>query len=159
MPIDGLSPGVRWHTSRMSPEQAATAAPSSVVPTGLIEALRTAGARFAILHGSRAVGDARPDADYDVAAWWDENPPQAFDVLVPPGVDLLVLNTAPLELAGRIALHGVVIHEDDAAERVRWQATTRKIYADELPRIRRSHAEFARSLRESPSGSSATERT
>ena len=37
-----------------------------------------------ILHGSRAVGDARPDADYDVAAWWDENPPQAFDVLVPP---------------------------------------------------------------------------
>ncbi len=159
MPIDGLSPGVRWHTSRMSPEQAATAAPSSVVPTGLIEALRTAGARFAILHGSRAVGDARLDADYDVAAWWDENPPQAFDVLVPPGVDLLVLNTAPLELAGRIALHGVVIYEDDAAERVRWQATTRKIYADELPRIRRSHAEFARSLRESPSGSSAAERT
>ncbi len=52
-------------------------------------------------------------------------------VLLPPGVDLVVLNGAPLELAGRIALHGLVLFDDDPPARIRWTATTRKIYADE----------------------------
>ncbi|WP_219414466.1 MmyB family transcriptional regulator [Pseudonocardia nigra] len=64
--------------------------------------LRAAGARFALLHGSRVSGTARPDSDLDVAAWWPADAPPAFDVLLPAGVDLVVLNTAPLELAGRI---------------------------------------------------------
>jgi predicted nucleotidyltransferase len=67
--------------------------------------LRHAGARFALLHGSRSAGSHRPDSDIDVAAWCD-----------PPA-------------------------------RVRWVATTRKIYADEQPRLRRSHREFAESVR------------
>jgi hypothetical protein len=58
-----------------------------------------------------------------------------------------VLDTAPLELAGVVALHGRLLFEDDPAERVRWQAMTRKIYLDELPRIMRSHREFAQSRR------------
>ena len=67
-------------------------------------------------------------------------------MLVPGGVDLVVLNDAPLELAGRIAMHGQVLFDDDPPARVRWVATTRKIYADELPRLRRSHREFVESV-------------
>ncbi|MFC5061552.1 nucleotidyltransferase domain-containing protein [Actinomycetospora atypica] len=105
-------------------------------------ALRAAGARFAFVHGSRAGGRPRPDSDLDVAAWWGESAPPAFEVDVPVGVDLLVLDGAPLELAGRIAVKGELLFEDDAAARVRWVATTRKIYFDELPRIERARQEF-----------------
>ena len=112
----------------------------------VVTALRRAGARFAFLHGSRARGTARPHSDMDVAAWWPDAAPPSFDVLLPTGVDLLVLNNAPLELAGRVALEGVVLFDDDPAERVHWLAQTRKIYFDEKPRIDRSHREFAESL-------------
>src|SRR4051794_956916 len=107
-----------------------------------VNRLRTAGAAFAFQHGSTVSGGSRPDSDVDVAAWWPAQPPQAFEVDLPTGVDLLVLNTAPLELAGRIALHGRLIFDGDPAARVRWVATTRTIYADELPRLQRAHAEF-----------------
>lgn len=113
----------------------------------VIEALRDVGAVFAFVHGSRARGTARPDSDLDVAAWWPAQPPAAFEVPLPARVDLLVLNSAPLELAGRVATQGVLLFEDDPVARVRWVATTRKIYFDELPRIERSHREFAESLR------------
>ena len=52
---------------------------------------------------------------------------------MPPGVDLLVLDHAPLELAGRVAARGRLLFDDDPVSRVRWEATTRKIYFDELP--------------------------
>lgn len=124
---------------------------SSAVPDGLaaeiVAVLRGAGARFALLHGSRAAGSARADSDVDVAAWWPSHPPPAFEVLVPPGIDLVVLNGAPLELVGRIALHGRVLFDDDPPARIRWTATTRKIYADEGPRLQRSHHEFAEAVR------------
>ncbi|MBS9534138.1 hypothetical protein KIH27_11130 [Mycobacterium sp. M1] len=80
------------------------------------------------------------------AAYFDGNVPPAFEVVLPPRVDLLVLNTAPLELAGRIALHGKLIFEQDPAVRVVWEATTRKIYLDELPRITRAHRQFAEAV-------------
>jgi hypothetical protein len=105
-------------------------------------ALKQAGAAFGFVHGSRARGTAETTSDLDVAAWWPTRAPQAFDVLLPGGVDLLVLNDAPLELAGRVSLEGVLLFDDDPPARVRWLATTRKIYADELPRLRRSHGEF-----------------
>lgn len=113
----------------------------------IIQLLRDAGARFAFVHGSRAEDSARPDSDLDVAAWWQEDAPQAFDVLRPAGVDLLVLNSAPLELAGRVAQRGRLLFDDDPVARVRWLATTRKIYADEFPRLRRSDREFAEAVR------------
>lgn len=112
-----------------------------------VAALREAGARFAFMHGSRAAGTARPDSDVDVAAWWGESAPQSYDVLLPPGVDLLVLDSAPLELRGRVAQHGQLLFSDDEVARVRWVATTRKIYFDELPRIMRSHREFSEAVR------------
>ena len=61
---------------------------------------------------------------------------------MPSGVDLTVLDTAPLELAGRIATEGVLLFSDDEPARVRWQASTRKIWADERPRFDRAHREF-----------------
>lgn len=101
-----------------------------------VAALRATGARFAMVHGSRAAGGTpRPDSDLDVAAWWPRDAPASFEVDLPPDVDLLVLNDAPLELAGRVALDGELLFDDDPPARVRWVATTRKIYADELPRI------------------------
>lgn len=97
----------------------------------LVRRLRAAGARFAFLHGSRASGTARPDSDTDVAVWFGRAAPEAFDVDVPPGVDLAVLDSAPLELAGRVALHGILLFDDDPPARVAWQAQTRLVYLDE----------------------------
>ena len=113
----------------------------------VVAALRTAGAAFAFIHGSRARGTAKAGSDLDVAAWFPADAPQIFEVPMPPGVDLLVLNRAPLEMAGRIALEGVLLFDDDPPARVRWVATTRKIYFYELPRIMRSHHEFLESAR------------
>jgi len=113
----------------------------------VVEALRAAGARFGFVHGSRAAGTHRPDSDLDVAGWWPGTAPASFEVDLPEGVDLLVLNGAPLEIAGRIAAHGQLLFDDDPPARVRWVATTRKIYADELPRMERSRREFLESAR------------
>jgi predicted nucleotidyltransferase len=117
--------------------------PIEAVTAEAVAELRQAGARFAYLHGSRAAGRNRADSDIDIAAYFGGRPPSAFDVLLPPGVDLLVLDDAPLELAGRVAVGGRLLFEDDQVARVRWEATTRKVYFDELPRISRSHREFA----------------
>ncbi len=114
--------------------------------TESVAVLRKAGARFAYLHGSRAAGQHRPDSDVDIAAYFGGQSPAAFDILLPPGVDLLVLDHAPLELAGRVAVHGKLLFDDDPVQRVRWEATTRKIYFDELPRTTRAHREFAASV-------------
>lgn len=108
-----------------------------------VAVLRTVGARFAYLHGSRATGQYRPDSDIDIAAYFGGQPPNVFDILLPPGVDLLILDHAPLELAGRVATRGKLLFDDDPVSRVRWEAVTRKIYFDELPRITRAHREFA----------------
>lgn len=108
-----------------------------------VAVLRQEGALFAYLHGSRATGRGRADSDIDIAAYFGGRPPNAFDVLLPVGVDLLILDGAPLELAGRVAVGGRLLFEDDQVARVRWEAMTRKVYFDELPRITRSHREFA----------------
>lgn len=108
--------------------------------------LRAAGARFAYLHGSQVTGTASPASDVDVAAWFGR-PVDSWSVAVPDRVDLLVLDTAPLELAGRVALHGRLLLEVDPAERVAWEATTRKVYLDELPRRDQARRDFAQARR------------
>lgn len=107
-----------------------------------ISVLRRAGASFALVFGSRARGDQHSASDLDVAAFWPGEAPNAWEVAVPTGVDLVVANTAPLELSGRIALDGVVLFDDDPAARVHWVADTRKIWLDERPRFERAHREF-----------------
>lgn len=111
-----------------------------------VQSLRHSRATFAYLHGSHATGTATAASDIDVAAYFAGTVPQSFEVLLPVGVDLLVLNGAPLELAGPVAARGVVLFDTDPVARVRWEATTRKIYFDELPRLQRTHTEFAESV-------------
>lgn len=108
----------------------------------VVAALRGAGARFAFLFGSRAEGRATPKSDVDVAAWWGVDAPPPWEVVLPGKVDLLVLDSAPLELAGRVAQHGVLLFDDDPPARVEWQATTRKIYLDEEYRQRQIDRDF-----------------
>jgi uncharacterized protein len=104
----------------------------AAVSDDVIATLRRAGARFAFVHGSRAAGTAQPSSDLDVAAWWGSpDRPQPWDVVLPAGVDLLVLDDAPLELAGRVAVWGRLLFDDDPPARVEWQATTRLVYFDE----------------------------
>ena len=62
-------------------------------------------------------------------------PPQAWEVGVPDGVDLVVLDRAPLWLAGRIALDGRLLFDDDPPVRVRWQSDTRRSWLDERPYV------------------------
>jgi uncharacterized protein len=100
------------------------------------EMLRAAGARFAFVHGSRVRGRPRPDSDLDVGAWWGARPPASWEVDLPIGVDLVVLDSAPLWLVGRIAQEGRLLFDDDPRARVRWQADTRLRYLDEIPAIR-----------------------
>jgi predicted nucleotidyltransferase len=108
-----------------------------------IAALRRSGASFALVFGSRARGDGRADSDLDVAAWWPGQPPASWEVDLPSHVDLLVLNDAPLELAGRVALEGDLLFDDDPPRRVEWTATMRKIWLDERSRYRQANRDFA----------------
>ena len=108
----------------------------------LVDALRASGARFALLFGSRVAGGATGASDLDVAAWWGGSHPSSWTVGLPDGVDLVVLDEAPLWLAGRVALEGVVLFDDDAATRVAWQADTRLQYLDALPQVLESQREW-----------------
>lgn len=105
--------------------------------------LRSAGARFAFLFGSRATGEARPGSDFDVAAWWGGEAPDPWDVPLPSGVDLVILDRAPLWLAGRVAMTGQLLFDDDPPARVEWQADTRLVYLDDLPYVLERQREWA----------------
>lgn len=114
----------------------------SAAEEAVTAALRRAGARFAFVHGSRLTGQTHAGSDLDVAAWWGADPPEAYAVELPPNVDLVVLDAAPLWLAGRVAMYGRLLFDDDPAARVAWQADTRLIYLDELPGLRERQREW-----------------
>jgi hypothetical protein len=109
--------------------------PDGMSVESLRQALRHAGAIFAFLHGSWVAGINRPDSDVDVAAWFDR-PVDAWEVTLPSGCDLLVLDTAGLELAGRVAQQGVLLVDEHPPVRVAWQADHAKRYLDEVHRRR-----------------------
>jgi hypothetical protein len=116
--------------------------------------LHAAGARFALVFGSRAGtggpwSPPRPDSDLGVAAWWDGAAPDAWRVPVPAGVDLVVLNRAPLWLAGRVAMWGrpiFAVDEQADRQRIDWQVDVRLRYLDELPGIRERYEMRRRQL-------------
>lgn len=111
--------------------------------------LRNEGVPFAYLHGSVADGSARETSDVDIAAFLGpaRSREGAIVLALPGGVDLLVLDDAGVEVAGRIAAHGKLILELDAPARVTWEATTRKIWFDERPRYTRAHEEFIEAVK------------
>jgi hypothetical protein len=63
-------------------------------------------------------------------------------VTLPSYVDLVVLDDAPLWLAGRIALKGRLLFDDDPPSRVNWQAETRLRWLDQRPAVLESQREF-----------------
>ena len=97
----------------------------------LRSALRSAGARFAYLHGSRVHGPVRAGSDLDVAVHFGGRDVDPWALGLPDVIDLVVLERLPLDVAGRVALHGVLLFEDDRPARVRWEADTRLQYFDE----------------------------
>lgn len=110
----------------------------------VVRRLRERGARFAFLHGSRVHGGARPGSDVDVAAWFGRPVDAAAEVAaMPAGVDLVVLDAAPPWLAGRVALSGRRLFDDDPPARVTWQSEVRKQHLDERIRRDRIREEFA----------------
>jgi uncharacterized protein len=97
--------------------------------------LRRHGVRFALVYGSHAQGTAGEAADVDLGVWAEGDLDLwALTGDLPDIVDLVDLQRAPDGLAGRVALTGVVVLDDDPVRRVRWQADTRKRYLDEAPR-------------------------
>jgi hypothetical protein len=106
------------------------------------DSLRQAGACFAFVHGSRADASATStSSDLDVGAWWHGEAPASWEVDLPDCVDLVVLNAAPLWLAGRIAQYGRLLFDDDVKARVAWQADTRLRFLDEMPAVRRRYSD------------------
>ncbi len=111
----------------------------------VVARLRGAGARFAFVHGSRVDGTARADSDLDVAAWFGGADPAPWEVVLPGAIDLVVLDRAPLALAGRVAMRGALLFDDDPPARVAWQGDTRLRYLDEIDLQRELVDDFLRS--------------
>ncbi|MSR15320.1 MAG: nucleotidyltransferase domain-containing protein [Gammaproteobacteria bacterium] len=102
----------------------------------------------AYLYGSRARGDARPTSDVDVAILLNLPPPATLDGLrfdiasiledtLGKPVDLLVLNTAPVDLVHRVLRDGILVHDRDCAARIRFEVKARNEYFDLLPVLER----------------------
>lgn len=106
---------------------------------------------FAYVFGSHATGRATPRSDIDVAVGLAPDVPADLDTLqlrldvagrleqaLGAGpVEVVVVDEAPLPLAGRIAEHGVPIASRDEVLRVRWVTGTRARYHDFKPLERR----------------------
>lgn len=107
--------------------------PDGVTVAELRRVLRRAGAAFAFVHGSRVAGTHRPGSDVDVAVWFGR-PVAAWEIDLPGAAELMVLDTAGLELAGRVAQHGVLLFDDDPQARIAWQADRSKRFLDEARR-------------------------
>lgn len=107
--------------------------------------LRKYGVVFALLYGSHAAGTARDGSDVDLAVWGGQ-PIDDWRLrgALPDSVDLLDLTRAPDGLAGRVAMTGTVVLDDDPPRRIRWQADTRKRHLDESFRRDRFRQDFVR---------------
>jgi len=107
--------------------------------------LRDHGVVFALIFGSHAAGAAHEGSDIDLAVWSDR-PIDDWRLRgeLPDRVDLLDLSRAPDGLAGRVALTGLVVLDDDPPRRIRWQADTRKRHLDESFRRDRFRRDFVR---------------
>lgn len=108
------------------------------------DAFRGEGVVFAFLFGSQATGRMRPDSDVDVAVLLDDDVAPA-DYLaaslrlarrlertaaVGPVEAVVVLNVAPLRLAGRVLRDRIVVFSADEPARVRYESETLRRFID-----------------------------
>lgn len=99
---------------------------------------------FAYLFGSHATGKARPGSDIDIAVYVDEATPEetyldlslrlARRLVSAAGVGpveaVVVLNEAPLPLAGRIRRQRHIVYSRDEPARVRYESRIARLFND-----------------------------
>lgn len=99
------------------------------------------------LFGSLARGEAGEGSDVDIAVLFAEKPPSTLDglgldlsgeleTLIGRRVDLVVLNSAPVDLSHRVLRDGVLIYDGNPSARVRFEVNARNEYFDLLPYLR-----------------------
>ncbi|MBA2575144.1 MAG: nucleotidyltransferase domain-containing protein [Euzebyaceae bacterium] len=100
--------------------------------------------RFAYLFGSQATGTARPASDVDVAVMLDDDVEEReylglslrlagaleWAAGTGPVEAVVILNEAPLPLAGRVRRHGIVIYSADEPARVRYESRIARLFHD-----------------------------
>jgi predicted nucleotidyltransferase len=100
---------------------------------------------LAYLFGSRAAGKKGPISDYDIAVLYSGPHPSILrhelahelsTVLKTDQVDLVVLNSAPIELRYAVIVTGIVAYEANVETRVEYEALTLSLYGDFLPVLR-----------------------
>lgn len=112
--------------------------------TAAVEVFAGQGVRFAYLFGSQARGQARSTSDVDVAVYFDDDVPAseylkrstmlagrlAHRARTGPVDGLVVLNEAPLRLAGRVLRDRVVLYSQDDVARAEYEVRTGKLAMD-----------------------------
>jgi len=99
------------------------------------------------LFGSVARGSARPDSDVDVAVLYQTAPPPTFvgqpfaeqaDLSEQLGrpVQVVALNSAPVDLVHRVLRDGILVSEPDKSRRIAFEVRARNQYFDLLPMLR-----------------------
>ncbi len=104
----------------------------------------------AYLFGSVARGKAGPESDVDIAVLYRDPPPRTLAGLevafrmqdelqskVGRKIDLVVLNTAPLDLTQRVLRDGKILIDRDRGARIRFEVKTRMAFLDFLPVLNR----------------------
>jgi predicted nucleotidyltransferase len=100
------------------------------------------------LFGSRARGVARPDSDVDLGILYQVTPratllEQPFELqtqlssALGKPVDVVVMNTAPVDLVHRILRDGELLLEPDKSRRIAFEVQARNAYFDLLPVLQR----------------------
>lgn len=115
---------------------------------------------FAYLFGSRGRGDHGPESDVDVAVYLDDHldPDERFRTHLRIGaelesalkrrVDVVVLNDAPLRLAGRIVTEHETVLGHDEPRRVRYEVDLFPQYIDFEHHARQLDRELLRATAE-----------
>ncbi|HVR30968.1 MAG TPA: nucleotidyltransferase domain-containing protein [Thermoanaerobaculia bacterium] len=103
------------------------------------------------LFGSRARGEGGAVRDVDLGLLFGDPPlpahggpadriADALGLRLGLAVDAVVLDAAPSDLVHRVLRDGILVHEGDAARRVRFEVSTRRAYLDLLPVLRQYRA-------------------
>jgi len=110
---------------------------------------------LAYLFGSQVQGKVGNLSDYDIAVLVDGDVPYEFKyqlaselrrTLNTERVDLVILNSAPIELAYNVISNGKLLYQRSAYDRVEFEANTLSKYFDYLPVLRKQRAEILREV-------------
>lgn len=108
----------------------------------------------AYLFGSRVEGRERPGSDHDVAVLFAGTPPwdatvrlgAALEPVLGTTTDVVDLDTADLELRGRVAEKGRLLFSADEPRRVRFEVDARMRWIEFRPVLAETTAAFLRRI-------------